>query len=99
MIQGVDGTEVRRIRKLLGLTQAEFGKAFGMTQNVVSDVERGRRSLPTQRYERPVFSEYFGNPPAEEFARLQNLTPDELEAEGKEWQENRKRRRGPYSTD
>ena len=52
-----------------------------------------------RRYERPVFSEYFGNPPAEEFARLQNLTPDELEAEGKEWQENRKRRRGPYSTD
>ncbi len=32
---------VRAIRKSLGLTQAEFGKAFGLTIRQVSELERG----------------------------------------------------------
>jgi DNA-binding XRE family transcriptional regulator len=33
---------VAAIRLALGLTQAEFGKAFGLRQRVISDLENGR---------------------------------------------------------
>ena len=39
---------VRRHRKLLNLTQSEYAKRYGVTQGLVSAIERGNRTLPNQ---------------------------------------------------
>lgn len=39
------GTQVKRLRQLLGLSQGAFGKPFNWTQATVSDIEIGKRKL------------------------------------------------------
>ena len=39
---------VRRHRKLLNLTQSEYAKRYGVTQGLVSAIERGNWTLPNQ---------------------------------------------------
>jgi DNA-binding transcriptional regulator YiaG len=41
----VDGQEVRRIRKRLGLTQAEFGEVVGVARNSVARWERNEMAI------------------------------------------------------
>lgn len=42
------GERVREIRKKLGLTLEEFGKAVGVQRSAISKIERGERSLTEQ---------------------------------------------------
>lgn len=39
------GKKLRILRKKEGLSQVQFGKLFGMTQNMVTNVETGKRIL------------------------------------------------------
>ena len=39
------GQKVRILRTKEGLSQVQFGKLFGMTQNMVTNIETGKRSL------------------------------------------------------
>jgi transcriptional regulator with XRE-family HTH domain len=82
----------------MGLTQAQFAPVLGVPRSVISEVEKGHRSLPVRRYKRAnQDDEYFNlRPAAEEFARLLELTPDELREEGEGWREYRAGPRGPY---
>ena len=38
-------TELRRLRKVLGVTQAGFAKAVGVTPNAIALAERGERGI------------------------------------------------------
>lgn len=39
------GKKVRILRTKEGLSQAQFGKLFGMTQNMVTNIETGKRII------------------------------------------------------
>jgi transcriptional regulator with XRE-family HTH domain len=39
------GTELRRLRKVLGATQNELAKAVGVTPNAIALAERGERGI------------------------------------------------------
>ncbi|RAV19503.1 helix-turn-helix domain-containing protein [Paenibacillus contaminans] len=41
----MEGTGLRGIRIMDGLTQAEFSKKLGVSQALISDVENGRRAV------------------------------------------------------
>lgn len=41
----MDGTGVRGVRVMAGMTQSQFGEALGVSQSCVSDVENGRRNV------------------------------------------------------
>lgn len=38
-------TRLKELRKILKLTQAEFGEKLGITAAAISDIEKGRRNL------------------------------------------------------
>ncbi|KOY12601.1 helix-turn-helix transcriptional regulator [Paenibacillus xylanivorans] len=41
----MDGSGVRGIRVMAGMTQAQFAEALNVSQSCVSDVENGRRNV------------------------------------------------------
>ncbi|MDR6779676.1 MULTISPECIES: helix-turn-helix transcriptional regulator [Paenibacillus] len=41
----MDGTGVRGIRVMAGMTQASFAEALAVSQSCISDVENGRRTV------------------------------------------------------
>ncbi|MDR9748812.1 helix-turn-helix transcriptional regulator [Paenibacillus taichungensis] len=41
----MDGSGVRGIRVMAGLTQSQFAEALNVSQSCVSDVENGRRNV------------------------------------------------------
>ncbi|ALP36346.1 MULTISPECIES: helix-turn-helix transcriptional regulator [Paenibacillus] len=41
----MDGTGVRGIRVMTGMTQAGFAEALAVSQSCISDVENGRRTV------------------------------------------------------
>jgi DNA-binding XRE family transcriptional regulator len=41
----MDGTELRKLRKVLGLTQAMLAEAVGVTRNAIALAERGERGI------------------------------------------------------
>lgn len=43
--RAIVGTQVRRLRAMLALTQEEFGNLVGLSGNAVGDIERGRTGL------------------------------------------------------
>lgn len=52
------GEKVRILRTKEGLNQVQFGKLFGMTQNMVTNIETGKRML---NYEELIkIADYYG---------------------------------------
>lgn len=49
----MDGRELRRLRKQLGLTQREVGDYIGIKHQMVSQMERGERPIPSKS--RPLY--------------------------------------------
>ena len=45
------GQQIRKIRKRIGMTQAELADQIGTTKSDISDLERGQKSLSIQRLE------------------------------------------------
>jgi DNA-binding transcriptional regulator YiaG len=46
------GEDVRRLREAQGMTQGALAEALGVTQQFISSVERGRRSLNARQQKR-----------------------------------------------
>ncbi|RYX87851.1 XRE family transcriptional regulator [bacterium] len=42
---GVENKRLRKIRKVLGYSQADFAKSLGLTQGGYSDIERGKNGV------------------------------------------------------
>jgi transcriptional regulator with XRE-family HTH domain len=54
------GDKLRRLRKAKNKSQASVGADFSFSQDVVSEIERGKR--PLEAYELAAFSSYYEKP-------------------------------------
>ena len=45
-----EGTELKEIRKALGMTQKEFSDLFGVQHNTISEWESGKTRIPNYVY-------------------------------------------------
>ena len=45
------GQQIKRLRKRIGMTQAELAKQIGTSKSDISDIERGQKTISIQRLE------------------------------------------------
>lgn len=62
-LRGIFGTNLRRVRKRLKLSQADLGKLCGFHRTYIGAIERGERNITIDSIER--ISDTLGLDPAE----------------------------------
>ncbi len=62
----LNGNEIKKLRKRIGLTQQEFADEIGITHNYLSDIERGKKK-PSDIILKSIWNRYGGDNKGKQF--------------------------------